>query len=680
MIGSRAPQSERTSTPAGVSQRRRPHPADLRSERVARLDHGLTDFSIRPRLTVGSTQDPAETRANEAAGVAFAAPARHADAAHSASVPLPGDLAGAIASRAGEGRSLPPATRRQLEGRLGVDTGGVRAHDDGTAGVLARQLGARAFSLGNHIFLRPGGTDPREEADWWTLAHEVTHAAESTGSNQVIRRVPDDPASRALYPTPTERAGVLAIVDRQRALAAASSTQVPAVDDPAAFASEMTARMNNYIDRAVVPARQRSNSTVSIGLPVIQAVGDIAESEVRATYGSYIQAAVRSPADTAALAQPLRDHLHLISTTPTQLSHDAAISWVESRMYQEGGDLIDDHHVLGADGARDRAVFVAVRDAILAQRSADVETIVLFHPGYEGGGEAHIQGRLLPAAPNEAAEVTRRRGRWRTLDTTIHEMLHVVQHRRFREAAESLEGSKILVEGFAEYFTKPVYAALAERARGDASFRASVEGVQAPLDEALMANPPGGYQAYVDHVLEIKQLLGANEENLRVAFFLGRLEYLGLGGWNEAESGRQRFPGNTLGAAALLTDGGSGLFRIDYGRVVMGRTGALQLSLGGTIHYLTQGERLGIAGLGLVQYSGRDVFIRGSLGVGASASVTGSLSNTVRLDLLPGVEAGVRIGVARVGVGATLLIPVVGGPVSDRTTRLAAGVGASFDF
>ncbi len=184
-------------------------------------------------------------------------------------------------------------------------------------------------------------------------------------------------------------------------------------------------------------------------------------------------------------------------------------------------------------------------------------------------------------------------------------------------------------------------------------------------------------------MVEIRDILGGNEENLKVAYFMGRVEYLGLGGWNEAEARRRealRDPANVLGGAALLTDNGQGLFRVDYGRILLGRGGNFQFLLGGTLNYLTEGERLGLGASASLRYSWPNVYIGTGLAAGASTSFTQPFSSSVRLDLIPGVEAGVRIGVVRIGASMNLLIPVAGGPVSERTVRMAGGLGISGEF
>ncbi|MFE3187004.1 DUF4157 domain-containing protein [Streptomyces violascens] len=67
------------------------------------------------------------------------------------------------------GRPLDDATRTDMEGRLGADFSNVRIHDDSRAKASAAEIGARAYTSGNHVVIGNGGTDKH------TLAHELTH-------------------------------------------------------------------------------------------------------------------------------------------------------------------------------------------------------------------------------------------------------------------------------------------------------------------------------------------------------------------------------------------------------------------------------------------------------------------------------------------------------------------------
>jgi Domain of unknown function (DUF4157) len=633
----------------------------------------------------------------------------------------------------GCGRPL-GASSVDFERHFGHDFSRVRVHTDMRAAASARDVDALAYTVGRHVVFGDRRFAPDTSSGRRLLTHELAHtlqqgeaegvsaeivprddpfeheaeqvaAAAEIASARPLRRmsdlrvarVPDDPTARARYPTVDERGRAQEILNPQHQAAAAAGGAVPPVTDPAGFRTDMTTRLNAHIDANLPAAQAREASSISLGLPQIQSLSDVAQPAVERFYGTYLRAAVHSQAEQATRAgYRVRGHTHLVSERAPQ-ADVIACHWVASRMQARGSDLIESYHVIADENAakrhcnapassgpapateRDQALFESVRDAIVAARLADLRTIVLFQSSFEADGEAFIQSQIAPVGGEQAGD-TQRRGRWDALATLVHEMLHAVAHEQFRVAAGQIESTTLAVEGFAEYFTRPVYADLTTRARGDSTLRASVEGVAAPLTAGVIPERES-YQPLVDRVTQLKDILGSNEENLRVAFFMGRLEYLGLGGWTAEEAARRdalRQPANVLGGAALLVDQ-HGFFRIDYGRVVIGRGGDFQLQLGGTVNYLTQGDRLGLGGTATLQYSWPYVYVRGGAAVGASTSLMQRFSTSVRMDVIPGVEAGVRIGIVRVGAGANLLIPV-GGPISDRTLKLGGLVGISADF
>lgn len=67
------------------------------------------------------------------------------------------------------GQPMDAALRTDMEGRLGADFSDVRIHDDTAAKTSAAEVGARAYTSGNHIVIGDGGGDRH------TLAHELTH-------------------------------------------------------------------------------------------------------------------------------------------------------------------------------------------------------------------------------------------------------------------------------------------------------------------------------------------------------------------------------------------------------------------------------------------------------------------------------------------------------------------------
>lgn len=67
------------------------------------------------------------------------------------------------------GRPMDEPVRHEMEARLGADLSDVRLHTGSSAQRSAREIGARAYTSGNHVVIGPGGSDPH------TLAHELTH-------------------------------------------------------------------------------------------------------------------------------------------------------------------------------------------------------------------------------------------------------------------------------------------------------------------------------------------------------------------------------------------------------------------------------------------------------------------------------------------------------------------------
>ncbi|TXR99714.1 DUF4157 domain-containing protein [Streptomyces sp. col6] len=67
------------------------------------------------------------------------------------------------------GSPLDDDTRTEMETRLGADLADVRAQTDTTARASAAEVGAHAYTSGNHVVTGDGGADKH------TLAHELTH-------------------------------------------------------------------------------------------------------------------------------------------------------------------------------------------------------------------------------------------------------------------------------------------------------------------------------------------------------------------------------------------------------------------------------------------------------------------------------------------------------------------------
>lgn len=76
------------------------------------------------------------------------------------------------------GAPLSAETRDDMESRFGHSFSNVRVHADGAAGDIARQVNARAFTYGHHVYFAPGEYQSRTNNGKHLLAHELTHVVQ----------------------------------------------------------------------------------------------------------------------------------------------------------------------------------------------------------------------------------------------------------------------------------------------------------------------------------------------------------------------------------------------------------------------------------------------------------------------------------------------------------------------
>jgi hypothetical protein len=83
---------------------------------------------------------------------------------------------------AGGGRPLASTAARPMEQAFGADFTRVRVHSDVGADDLCRRIGARAFTVGEHIFFRRGEQPSGGGSGQHLLAHELTHVVQQRGA------------------------------------------------------------------------------------------------------------------------------------------------------------------------------------------------------------------------------------------------------------------------------------------------------------------------------------------------------------------------------------------------------------------------------------------------------------------------------------------------------------------
>jgi len=87
------------------------------------------------------------------------------------------------------GRPLDPATRSNLESRLGHDFSKVRIHTSERAANSAEAVDAAAYTVGRNIVFGPGRYAPGTTAGRQLLAHELVHTVQQRGAAEVPSRL-----------------------------------------------------------------------------------------------------------------------------------------------------------------------------------------------------------------------------------------------------------------------------------------------------------------------------------------------------------------------------------------------------------------------------------------------------------------------------------------------------------
>ena len=147
---------------------------------------------------------------------------------------------------------------------------------------------------------------------------------------------------------------------------------------------------------------------------------------------------------------------------------------------------------------------------------------------------------------------------------------------------------------------------------------------------------------------------------------------------SESEEGAQR---NELGAFGLYMPPQEGGAEIRYGRMVYGRRSGFQVFTGGSVSFLSEGNEVDLGAGVSLRYAWPHVY------VGGGADVSGAIQTTVpegeeralRLDVAPGFEVGVQLGIVRLSGGYRALIPVAR-TTGEFEVRHLARLGLSFAF
>jgi hypothetical protein len=86
------------------------------------------------------------------------------------------------------GEPLDDATRAYFEPRFGQDFSGVRVHTDSRAAQSAREVNAKAYTVGRNIVFAAGEYAPETNSGGRLLAHELAHTVQQGGNSVLLQR------------------------------------------------------------------------------------------------------------------------------------------------------------------------------------------------------------------------------------------------------------------------------------------------------------------------------------------------------------------------------------------------------------------------------------------------------------------------------------------------------------
>lgn len=96
-----------------------------------------------------------------------------------------------IQNQRGSGQNLPDHTRSFMESGVGANFQNVKVHTDSTSVQMNRELGARAFTVGNDIFFNSNQYSPETGEGKKLLAHELTHTVQQGAATKLQPKLGD---------------------------------------------------------------------------------------------------------------------------------------------------------------------------------------------------------------------------------------------------------------------------------------------------------------------------------------------------------------------------------------------------------------------------------------------------------------------------------------------------------
>jgi hypothetical protein len=173
-----------------------------------------------------------------------------------------GSAAVAAPTELGRGTRLDPAVRAGFERAFGFDFANVRIYADDAAAQSAHEVGASAYTVGEHVVFGAGRYLPETTAGRALLAHELAHVVQQAcgGGVQLQRR--DDGTSDPLATAIADVRAQLAALDRQwswvKSVASDSKTAAPWLT----AGNTVAGLIHNHIDAAIAALTSHDTSLV----------------------------------------------------------------------------------------------------------------------------------------------------------------------------------------------------------------------------------------------------------------------------------------------------------------------------------------------------------------------------------------------------------------------------------
>ena len=303
----------------------------------------------------------------------------------------------------------------------------------------------------------------------------------------------------------------------------------PVCSNTANFEKKIRTAIEPTITSEAVAFRTRKAAGPNFNIASAKTMADLAQAEVENYFRPYLAGASRSgAAGTYTLGGSTHASALLAdqSTTKRWQTTGGRLSWLRYWYDHMTGKMND---ILHCDDTQINSALTNM--ATDAKLIPDIDDYINSWPAEATGG-INIQPFL------DATRLVCQR--WDTFTTIIHEFIHILAHPNFRNVENALpnNATEILKEGLDDVLRKELWegpgklrANLISPARN--TDRAIVEGVSNKLDTSKVCSHP--YYDNLPAAESVTKTVGS--ENVKIAYFLGQTEFLGIGKGTSTRTG-----------------------------------------------------------------------------------------------------------------------------------------------